>query len=111
MSTPLKSAAEPRGEKLRSKSSPFFPDFLVHEAHAAAIVVQLEPAMPTTDQQYISHPIDRAARMSGISRSRIYELIAAGDLPLVKLGRRSLIRDVDLRQLIDRHLKKPEKAG
>jgi excisionase family DNA binding protein len=66
--------------------------------------------MSTTDPAYISHPIDRAARISGISRSRIYELIAAGELPLVKLGKRTLIRDMDLRRLIDRHLIGPEKV-
>lgn len=37
-----------------------------------------------------------AAQRAGISRSRLYELIAAGEIPARKLGTRTLILRADL---------------
>jgi excisionase family DNA binding protein len=39
-------------------------------------------------------------RLLGISRSSLFELLRAGHLPAVKLGRRTLIRTSDLREFI-----------
>jgi excisionase family DNA binding protein len=48
----------------------------------------------------LAHSIKRAAHLSGISRSKLYEFIKGGKLPIVKVGRRTLVTDDDLRALI-----------
>ena len=47
--------------------------------------------------------IAEAARMLRISRSRIYELLIAGDIKIVKLGRSTLIPVDTLQRYADRH--------
>lgn len=44
--------------------------------------------------------IDAACRLTGISRSQIYELIRAGRLETVKIGRVNLIRYHSLKRLV-----------
>jgi excisionase family DNA binding protein len=51
----------------------------------------------------LAHQLPRAALISGISRSTLYVLIKNGELKTVKIGRRTLIADSDLRALIERH--------
>jgi excisionase family DNA binding protein len=51
----------------------------------------------------LAHQIPRAAQMSGLSRSVLYQMMKRGELAFVKVGRRTLIADDDLRALIDRH--------
>ena len=46
--------------------------------------------------------VPEAARMLGISRSRIYELITSGDIEALKLGRATLVPIATLQALIDR---------
>ncbi len=46
--------------------------------------------------------IPDAIRLTGICRSKLYELIASGDLETIKLGRSTLIPVDSLRTLIDR---------
>jgi excisionase family DNA binding protein len=53
----------------------------------------------------IAYTIKEAAAASGIGRTTIYELIKCGELPLVKIGRRSLIRRPDLEGLLERKLR------
>ncbi|WP_294212389.1 helix-turn-helix domain-containing protein [uncultured Sphingomonas sp.] len=55
--------------------------------------------MPDSPQQ-LSYTIDQAASTIGIGRTTLYRLISEGRLPTVKLGRRTLIRHVDLVRLI-----------
>ena len=43
--------------------------------------------------------ISTAVRITGLSRSRIYELIQSGDLETVKVGRATLIRYESLKAL------------
>lgn len=43
--------------------------------------------------------VSTAVRMTGISRSRLYELIGSGDLDIVKVGRSTLISYQSLRAL------------
>ncbi|TPG56605.1 helix-turn-helix domain-containing protein [Sphingomonas glacialis] len=43
--------------------------------------------------------ISTAVRITGLSRSRIYELIQSGDLATVKVGRATLIQFSSLRAL------------
>ncbi len=57
----------------------------------------------TSASAFVAHPVNRAATLSGLSRSRLYEYMAQGELPYSKLGRRRLIADGDLRRLIEHH--------
>lgn len=54
----------------------------------------------------MAYNIKDAVRVSGLPRARIYRLIGAGLLPIVKFGKRTLIRHQDLETLIDKHLTK-----
>lgn len=51
-----------------------------------------------------------AARMIGISRARLYQLIAAGELQPYKLGCATLIDVADLRALLERKKKEGRAA-
>lgn len=44
-----------------------------------------------------------AVRMTGIGRSKLYELIASGDIQVVKIGSSTLIPVASLQALIARH--------
>jgi excisionase family DNA binding protein len=46
--------------------------------------------------------VREAARLLALGRSTVYELIAAGRLPTIHIGRSVRIRVEDLRALIDR---------
>jgi len=46
-----------------------------------------------------------AVRMTGIGRSKLYELIASGDIEIVKIGSVTLIPVASLQALIDRYRK------
>jgi excisionase family DNA binding protein len=58
----------------------------------------------------ISVKIPEAVRITGISRSRLYELIRNGDLEIVKIGRATLIKTASLEALIERLTKDIEGA-
>lgn len=45
--------------------------------------------------------IDNAARFSGLSRSRIYELMGTGDLKSFKIGSRRMIMLNDMKGFLD----------
>jgi excisionase family DNA binding protein len=47
------------------------------------------------------HTPEQAADVLSISRTRVYELMAAGDLKSVKLGRSRRIPDTALRAFVD----------
>ena len=54
------------------------------------------------------HPADRlvytvaeAGALLGISRAFAYELVARGELPVIRLGRRRLVPKVALQALVD----------
>ena len=49
--------------------------------------------------------IATAVRMTGIGRSKLYELIAAGEIEIVKIGSVTLIPVASLQALIARHRK------
>jgi excisionase family DNA binding protein len=44
--------------------------------------------------------ISTAVRITGLSRSRIYELIQSGDLEIVKFGRTTLFQYASLKALV-----------
>ena len=48
--------------------------------------------------------IPEAVNSSGISRSTLYTYIKAKQLPVVKIGQRTLIRFVDLSEFLDQRL-------
>jgi excisionase family DNA binding protein len=51
----------------------------------------------------VAHPVPRAAQLTGLSRSQLYELMKRRELAFVKVGRRRLITHDDLQSLINRH--------
>lgn len=60
-------------------------------------------AMVTIDPApLLSVRVAEASRMIGIGRTKIYELIQAGDLETVKIGRATLVTMRSLRRLIER---------
>jgi hypothetical protein len=59
-------------------------------------------APPGLGIEPISVRIADATRLTGIRRSKLYELMAAGDLETVKIGRCTLIPMDSLRRLIER---------
>jgi excisionase family DNA binding protein len=66
---------------------------------------------PETETRPLAHQLQSAVRLTGISRSRLYELIKRRELPIVKVGRRTLITDDDLRALIARYRMAPREAS
>ena len=54
---------------------------------------QLEP---------IAVRVPEAMRLTGIGRSKLYELIAAGEIEIAKVGTCTLVTVASLRRLIDR---------
>ena len=65
--------------------------------------VSYPDAMTTIDPApLLSVRVGEASRMIGIGRTKLYELIKAGDLETVKIGRATLITMRSLRRLIER---------
>ena len=58
---------------------------------------RLEPTQPAIEPLTVR--IATAAQLTGISRSRLYELIQSGDLETVKVGRTTLIPFTALKAL------------
>ncbi|WP_191058788.1 helix-turn-helix domain-containing protein [Geminicoccus harenae] len=54
----------------------------------------------------ISVRIPEAVRLTGISRSVLYELIQTGELNVVKLGRATLVPVASLRALVEKNTRK-----
>lgn len=59
----------------------------------------------------ISVRIPDAVRMTGLSRSRIYQLIAAGDIEAAKVGRSTVVLVASLRALILANRKYPRRTN
>ncbi|MEN7538798.1 helix-turn-helix domain-containing protein [Aurantiacibacter flavus] len=57
----------------------------------------------------ISVRIKDACRMTGIGRSKFYELIATGEVEIVKIGAMTLVPTDSLRKLIERGRQGEEK--
>lgn len=56
-----------------------------------------------TQPEPLTVRIPAAIRMTGIGRSKLYELIQSGDVEIVKIGSSTLIPVESLRQLINRN--------
>jgi excisionase family DNA binding protein len=67
----------------------------------------MEPSTSEHDGTRASHPlaytVRAASNVTGISRSRLYELMASGQLPYTQLGNRRLIRRDALLSLLEKH--------
>jgi excisionase family DNA binding protein len=57
----------------------------------------------TTSSSQLAYGIAGAADALDISRSRIYELIAAGEIAACKVGKRTIIPATELAAFLDRH--------
>jgi len=57
---------------------------------------------PNSSLSPISVGIEDAARLIGVARSMLYEMIARGDIQTFKLGRRRLVRVKTLEAFIKR---------
>jgi excisionase family DNA binding protein len=57
----------------------------------------------TTASEPLAYQVNDAVRVSGISRSKLYELMASGALPYVQLDGRRLIRRDALLLLLEKH--------
>lgn len=61
--------------------------------------VASQPALPV---ERLTVRIPVAIEMTGIGRSKLYELIAAGEVDIVKIGASTLITVASLRRLIQK---------
>jgi excisionase family DNA binding protein len=52
-------------------------------------------------QNKLVYSINEAAAALGVGRTKLYEMINAGELSAVKLGRRTLLRCADVDALLD----------
>ncbi len=68
--------------------------------------VRWTPVDGSPDPRYLYSPEEAAHRL-GISRSKVYQLIKARWLTSIKIGRRTLISDDEVRALISRLVAEP----
>jgi len=47
--------------------------------------------------------VNDAARMIGVRRTKLYELISTGELETIKIGKATRITTASLRKLVERH--------
>lgn len=59
----------------------------------------------------LSVSAEQAADLTGIGRTRVFELLRTGELPSFKVGRTRHIRYEDLREFIDRKAKQARGAA
>jgi excisionase family DNA binding protein len=60
----------------------------------------IQPA-PEQSGDRLVYSVSEAAALLGISRAFAYELVARGDLPVIRLGRRRLVPRVALRDFVE----------
>jgi excisionase family DNA binding protein len=58
----------------------------------------------------LSNTIPEAVARTGCSRTRLYEAIRQGDLPIIKIGHKTLILEDDLKKWLRRHRTRREAA-
>ena len=59
-------------------------------------------ALPPPDT--ICVRVNEAARMIGVGRTKLYELIAAGEVDVVKLGKSTRVTTASLKSLVERNV-------
>ncbi len=75
--------------------------FSSNSAASPAETTESEPAQSSGGRQRLAYGIADAAFVSGISRSKLYELLKSGQLASVKIGARRLIRVRDLAEMLE----------
>lgn len=65
-----------------------------------AKLIEAQPANP--DGERLVWTVEEAGRLLGISRAHAYDLVARGDLPSIRLGRRIVVPKHAIAQLIER---------
>ena len=55
--------------------------------------------------------VPEAAAMIGISESMLWQLLAAGDIAKVKIGRRTVIRVAELQRFLEGHTEQQERTA
>jgi excisionase family DNA binding protein len=50
---------------------------------------------------FVAYPVNEAAKLIGLGRTKLYEAISDGSLRAVKLGRRTLVPADALQQFVD----------
>lgn len=61
-----------------------------------------DKSVPAPPLEPLTVRISTAVQLTGISRSRLYELMQSGDLTAVKVGRSTLIPFKSLKALVER---------
>jgi excisionase family DNA binding protein len=69
-------------------------------ADPSAVLVG-DRARGTNAQDRLVHTVSEAAELLGISRAFAYELVARGELPVIRLGRRRLVPKAALLALVE----------
>jgi excisionase family DNA binding protein len=70
------------------------------------------PGRSGIDMERLTYSVSEVAELLGISRSKAYDLVAAGLLPIVPLpGRRKLVARAVLQRLVDAPERRPEPAN
>lgn len=64
----------------------------------------------TLKVERLAWAIDEAAASTGLSKGYFRKIIAAGEIQTTRAGRRVLIRDSDLREWLDRNVRKASAA-
>lgn len=66
-------------------------------------VTNARPEVDAQEQQPLLLSVDSAAQLMGIGRTKAYEMVKCGQLPLVRIGTRVLIPREALEDWIVRH--------
>lgn len=61
--------------------------------------------------ELISVRVPDAVRLTGLSRSRIYQLIASGDIEAAKVGRQTVVLVASLKALLNARIKQPRRRA
>ena len=67
------------------------------------VVLPNQQHAPAAAVSRLAYGIDDAANALDLSRSRIYELIAAGEITACKVGKRTIIPAAELTAFLERH--------
>jgi len=59
------------------------------------------PVVRSEEQEPLAVRITEACRLTGIGRSKLYELIASGDIEIVKIGAMTLVPFESLKGLVE----------
>jgi excisionase family DNA binding protein len=63
--------------------------------------------LPDSPQRPLCVRVDQALHSLGIGKTKLYELIGAGELETIRIGRRTLVLQASLEDLVER-LRRPD---